>query len=100
MTKNNSMRTCCRFPLLLPPVLVRPRPVPFRPTLGTLCNHKAKAGEGVRERRRAARSHPVTYRLALIIYIIIKGAWGGGSVVSSSRRRQGANIGTSQFQSM
>ena len=63
MSKNNSMRTCCRFPLLLPPVLVPllslpmwapSRPVLFRPTPGTLCNHKAKAGKvSERDEKRA-----------------------------------------------
>ena len=37
------MRTCCPFLLLPLPVSAPSRPVPFRPTPGTLCNHKVKA---------------------------------------------------------
>ena len=78
------MRTCCRFPLLLPPMLVRPRPVPFRPTLGTLRNHKAKA-EKVSERDEERTSCHLPFGIDYLYFI--KGAWGCGSVVVSSSCR-------------
>ena len=99
MTKNNSLRTCCPFPLLLTPALVRPHPVPFRPTPGTLCNHKAKAGK-VSERDEERTSCHLPFGIDYLYYYWDLGVVGGSVVVSSSRRRQGANIGTSQFQSM
>ena len=66
--------------LLLTPALVRPRPVPFRPTPGTLCNHKAKAGK-VSERDEERTSCHLPFGIDYLYYY-----WELGVVVQWSSR--------------